>query len=110
MKSPENKTIALLFWSVPGTHADHLWKVRVTVPPSATAETPLVLAAEGENSVPIAKASFEITTKNLMIAAMSGVVDDIAGVAESIIVGQPVTLGTGAVNLIYTPKKKGDEQ
>ena len=51
MKSPENKTITFLFWSVPGTHADHLWKVRVTVPPSATAETPLVLAAEGENIV-----------------------------------------------------------
>ena len=49
----------------------------------------------------------------LMIAAMSGVVDDIAGVAESIIVGQPVTLGTGAVNIIYKPKNNtqtGDEE
>jgi DNA-directed RNA polymerase subunit A" len=48
-----------------------------------------------------------------MIAAMSGVVDDIAGVAESIIVGQPVTLGTGAVNIIYKPKNNtqtGDEE
>ena len=67
----------------------------------------------GKKSSVLAKASFEITTKNLMIAAMSGVVDDIAGVAESIIVGQPVTLGTGAVNIIYKPKttpKTGDEE
>ncbi len=69
----------------------------------------------GKKSSVLAKASFEITTKNLMIAAMSGVVDDIAGVAESIIVGQPVTLGTGAVNLIYKPlktetPKTGDEE
>ena len=67
----------------------------------------------GKKSSVLAKASFEITTKNLMIAAMSGVVDDIAGVAESIIVGQPVTLGTGAVNIIYKPKtntQTGDEE
>jgi len=67
----------------------------------------------GKKSSVLAKASFEITTKNLMIAAMSGVVDDIAGVAESIIVGQPVTLGTGAVNIIYKPKNNtqtGDEE
>ena len=67
----------------------------------------------GKKSSVLAKASFEITTKNLMIAAMSGVVDDIAGVAESIIVGQPVALGTGAVNIIYKPKEntqKGDEE
>ena len=67
----------------------------------------------GKKSSVLAKASFEITTKNLMIAAMSGVVDDIAGVAESIIVGQPVSLGTGAVNIIYKPKENtqtGDEE
>lgn len=67
----------------------------------------------GKKSSVLAKASFEITTKNLMIAAMSGVVDDIAGVAESIIVGQPVTLGTGAVQIIYKPKENtqtGDEE
>jgi hypothetical protein len=28
-------------------------------------------------------------------------------VAENIIVGQPVTLGTGAVNLEYKPVKRG---
>ncbi len=67
----------------------------------------------GKKSSVLARASFEITTKNLMIAAMSGVEDKIAGVAESIIVGQPVSLGTGAVNIIYKPKtntQKGDEE
>jgi len=39
---------------------------------------------------------------------MSGEEDKLEGVTENIIVGQPVTLGTGAVNLIYKPKKKGE--
>ena len=32
--------------------------------------------------------------------------DVLTGVAENIIVGQPVHLGTGAVSAIYKPKKK----
>ena len=86
MKSPENKTITFLFWSVPGTHADHLWKVRVTVPPSATAETPLVLAAEGENSVPIAKGSFEFMGARVKIVNGKGSLafgDFMKGIHES---------------------------
>ena len=34
---------------------------------------------------------------------ITGEVDYLDGVAENVIVGQPVTLGTGAVNLIYKP-------
>ena len=64
----------------------------------------------GKKSSVLARAAFEITTPHLLRAAMNGEVDYLEGVAENIIVGQPVTLGTGAVNLIYTPKKKGDEQ
>lgn len=64
----------------------------------------------GKKSSVLARAAFEITTPHLLHAAMTGEVDNLEGVAENIIVGQPVTLGTGAVNLIYTPKKKGDEQ
>jgi DNA-directed RNA polymerase subunit A" len=64
----------------------------------------------GKKSSVLARAAFEITTPHLLHAAMNGEVDYLEGVAENIIVGQPVTLGTGAVNLIYTPKKKGDEQ
>ena len=64
----------------------------------------------GKKSSVLARAAFEITTPHLLHAAMNGEVDHLEGVAENIIVGQPVTLGTGAVNLIYKPKKKGDEQ
>ena len=65
----------------------------------------------GKKSSVLARAAFEITTTpHLLHAAMNGEQDRLEGVTENIIVGQPVTLGTGAVNLIYTPKKKGDEQ
>ena len=59
----------------------------------------------GKKSSVLARAAFEITAAHLLHAAMIGEVDSLEGVTENIIVGQPVTLGTGAVNLIYTPKK-----
>ena len=62
----------------------------------------------GKKSSVLARAAFEITTPHLLRAAMNGEQDPLEGVAENIIVGQPVTLGTGAVNLIYKPKKKGE--
>jgi DNA-directed RNA polymerase subunit A" len=58
----------------------------------------------GRKSSVLARAAFEITAAHLLHAAMIGEVDNLNGVAENIIVGQPVTLGTGAVNLIYTPR------
>lgn len=64
----------------------------------------------GKKSSVLARAAFEITAAHLLHAAMVGEVDHLEGVTENIIVGQPVTLGTGAVNLIYTPKNKGDEE
>lgn len=64
----------------------------------------------GKKSSVLARAAFEITAAHLLHAAMVGEVDHLEGVTENIIVGQPVTLGTGAVNIIYTPKKKGDEE
>jgi len=59
----------------------------------------------GKKSSVLARAAFEITAAHLLHAAMVGEVDSLEGVTENIIVGQPVTLGTGAVNLIYTPRK-----
>ena len=58
----------------------------------------------GRKSSVLARAAFEITAAHLLHAAMIGEVDHLDGVAENIIVGQPVTLGTGAVNLIYAPR------
>ncbi len=60
----------------------------------------------GKKSSVLARAAFEITAAHLLHAAMVGEVDHLEGVTENIIVGQPVTLGTGAVNLEYRPKKR----
>src|SRR3989449_1807326 len=57
----------------------------------------------GRKSSVLARAAFEITAHHLLHAAITGEVDALDGVAENVIVGQPVTLGTGAVNLIYQP-------
>lgn len=60
----------------------------------------------GKKSSVLARAAFEITAAHLLHAAIIGEVDHLDGVAENIIVGQPVTLGTGAVKLVYTPRGK----
>lgn len=60
----------------------------------------------GRKSSVLARAAFEITTKHLLRAGYLGEVDPLTGVAENIIVGQPITLGTGAVNLVYKGLKK----
>ncbi|MDD1755262.1 MAG: DNA-directed RNA polymerase subunit A'' [Methanomassiliicoccales archaeon] len=61
----------------------------------------------GRKSSVLARAAFEITAVHLLHAALTGEEDHLDGVAENIIVGQPVTLGTGAVNLEYKPVKRG---
>jgi len=64
----------------------------------------------GRKSSVLARAAFEITTNHLLRAGIIGEEDHLGGVAENIIVGQPVTLGTGAVNLVYWPKKEKDKE
>ena len=54
----------------------------------------------------LARAAFEITSTHLLQAGLTGESDVLTGVAENIIVGQPVHLGTGAVSAVYKPKKK----
>ena len=44
--------------------------------------------------------------KRQLQAGLTGETDVLVGVAENIIVGQPVHLGTGAVSAIYKPRKK----
>ena len=56
----------------------------------------------------LSRAAFEITVTHLLQAARRGETDKLDGVAENIIVGQPVNLGTGAVELVMKRgKKKG---
>ncbi len=64
----------------------------------------------GRKSSVLARAAFEITTAHLLKAGITGEVDNLDGVAENIIVGQPVTLGTGAVKLAYVPPEKAKEK
>jgi DNA-directed RNA polymerase subunit A" len=49
---------------------------------------------------PFARAAFEETTKHLLDAAFKGEVETLNGVVENIIVGQPIKVGTGIVELI----------
>ncbi|UCE91707.1 MAG: DNA-directed RNA polymerase subunit A'' [Methanobacteriota archaeon] len=60
----------------------------------------------GRKSSVLARAAFEITSAHLLRAGMTGETDSLEGVVENIIVGQPVTVGTGAVNLVWSPQKK----
>ncbi|MCK4614253.1 MAG: DNA-directed RNA polymerase subunit A'' [Thermoplasmata archaeon] len=53
----------------------------------------------------LARAAFEITTNIMLKSAITGEVDHLNGVAENIIVGNPVVLGTGAVDIVFDPTK-----
>ncbi len=53
----------------------------------------------GEKASVLARASFEVTVKHLLQASSKGEVDKLDGVAENVIAGQPVPLGTGTVEL-----------
>jgi len=57
-----------------------------------------------EKKSPFARAAFEETVKHLLDAAFKGERDDLQGVVENIIVGQPVKVGTGIVELIMKNK------
>ncbi len=59
----------------------------------------------GQKSSILARAAFEITVDHLLQAGMIGEIDPLNGVAENIIVGQPVNLGTGAVRLAMDTDK-----
>ena len=64
----------------------------------------------GEKSSVLSRAAFEITVNHLLLASQRGETDELNGVAENIIVGQPVNLGTGAIELVMNtkkPKQKG---
>lgn len=63
----------------------------------------------GKKTSVLARAAFEITAAHLLKAAIIGEADELKGVAENIIVGQPITIGTGAVKAIYQPSHKAKE-
>ena len=53
----------------------------------------------------LARAAFEVTVNHLLRAGVIGERDHLTGVAENIIVGQPIALGTGSVELFYVPNE-----
>ena len=60
----------------------------------------------GDKTSVLSRAAFEITVNHLLQASRIGESDKLNGVAENIIVGQPVNLGTGAVELVMQRRKK----
>ncbi|GGL34123.1 DNA-directed RNA polymerase subunit A'' [Halarchaeum sp. CBA1220] len=53
----------------------------------------------GNKDSVLARAAFEVTVNHLLDAAIYGEADDLDGVIENVIVGKPVRLGTGDVDL-----------
>ncbi len=54
----------------------------------------------GEKESVLSRAAFEVTVNHLLDAAVANEVDELSGVTENVIVGQPIQLGTGDVKLI----------
>ena len=59
----------------------------------------------GEKASILARAAFEETIKHLINASVKGEEDRLVGVTENIIIGQPIPIGTGIVNLAMRRKK-----
>ncbi len=57
----------------------------------------------GEKSSVLARAAFEVTVKHLLDAAARGDLEEFKGVVENIIIGHPIKLGTGMVELTMKP-------
>jgi len=62
----------------------------------------------GQKASTLAKAAFEITIPTIVDAAVKGIRDTLRGVAENVIVGQQVPMGTGLIEVYMSmPEKKG---
>lgn len=58
----------------------------------------------GKKKSPFARAAFEETVKHIITAAFNGEVEELKGITENIIVGQPISAGTGRVRLTLDAK------
>lgn len=54
----------------------------------------------------LARANFEETIKHLTQSALAGEVDALESTIENVMINQVVPIGTGVVELVYSPKKK----
>jgi len=60
----------------------------------------------GEKSSTLAKAAFEITIPTIVDAALRGISDSLKGVAENVIVGQQIPMGTGLIEVYMAMPEK----
>ena len=60
----------------------------------------------GEKSSTLAKAAFEITIPTIVDAALRGISDNLKGVAENVIVGQQIPMGTGLIEVYMAMPEK----
>jgi DNA-directed RNA polymerase subunit A" len=61
----------------------------------------------GSKESVLARAAFEVTVNHLLDAAVHGEIDDLNGVTENVIVGKPIKLGTGDVDLRMRSSESG---
>jgi DNA-directed RNA polymerase subunit A" len=64
----------------------------------------------GSKDSVLARAAFEVTVNHLLDAAINGEIDDLNGVTENVIVGKPIKLGTGDVDLRMRSKSDSSTQ
>ncbi|ELY82472.1 DNA-directed RNA polymerase subunit A'' [Natrinema pallidum] len=64
----------------------------------------------GSKESVLARAAFEVTVNHLLNAAIHGEVDELDGVTENVIVGKPIKLGTGDVDLRMGSTTSGSGQ
>src|SRR6056297_857956 len=64
----------------------------------------------GSKDSVLARAAFEVTVNHLLDAAIHGEVDDLNGVTENVIVGKPIKLGTGDVDLRMGSKPNAEPE
>lgn len=60
----------------------------------------------GEKESVLSRAAFEVTVNHLLDASIAHEFDELCGVTENVIVGQPIQLGTGDVRLIVKPMRQ----
>jgi len=58
----------------------------------------------GSKNSALARAAFEVTVNHLLNAGISGTRDPLRGITENVILGQLIPLGTGAIELLMTPR------
>ena len=63
----------------------------------------------GSKDSVLARAAFEVTVNHLLDAAVHGEVDALDGVTENVIVGKPIKLGTGDVDLRMSARSSESE-